>query len=62
MKKQHELGRTACAYEGVNEVNLSFIAQSFHQLLDQILPFASSSIDVLFPSFGIYGIVVNLPD
>jgi hypothetical protein len=29
------------------------------QLLDQILPFASSPIDVWFPSFGIiYGIVV----
>jgi hypothetical protein len=36
----------------VNEVNPSFIAQSFHQLLDQILPFASSSIDVLFPRPG----------
>jgi hypothetical protein len=28
------------------------------QLLDQVLPFASSPIDVLFPSFGIYGVVV----
>jgi hypothetical protein len=45
------------AYEGVNGVNLRFVAQSFRQLLDQILPLASSPIDVLFPSFGIYGIV-----
>jgi hypothetical protein len=35
-----------CAYEGVNGVNLSFIAQSFHRLLDWILSLASSSIDV----------------
>jgi hypothetical protein len=28
------------------------------QLLDQILPLASSPIDVLFPSFGVYGIIV----
>jgi hypothetical protein len=52
MGEAHERGNTACAYDGVNEVNPSFIAQSFHQLLDQILPFASSSIDELFPSPG----------
>jgi hypothetical protein len=28
------------------------------QLLDQILPFASSRINMLFPSFGIYRIIV----
>ena len=35
-----------------------FIAQSFRQLLDRILSLASSRINMLFPSFGIPGIVV----
>ena len=55
-------GSTTCAYDGINGVDLGFVAQSFRQLLDQVLPkLASSRIDVLFPSFRIYGIVVANP-
>jgi hypothetical protein len=52
-----EHGRIARVYERVNGVNLRFVSQPFRQLLGQILRFALSRIDVLFPSFGIYGIV-----
>jgi hypothetical protein len=52
----HEHMSTPSAYEESTE---SISASSFsllRLLLDQILPFASSPIDVLFPSFRIYGI------
>jgi hypothetical protein len=52
---------TLCAYDGVNGVNLRFVAQSFHQLVDRVLAFDSSRINVLFPSFGINGFVVANP-
>jgi hypothetical protein len=57
MGERHEHMSTPCAYEGVNGVNLRFVAQSFRQLLDQILS-APSSIDVLFRLY--YSVVLNL--
>jgi hypothetical protein len=57
-----EHGRTAwtwkstCAYEGVSGVTIYFFCRLLLRLLQLVLPFASSRIDVL--SFGIYGIVV----
>ena len=47
MDLSHSHGKTTYAYEGVNGVNLSFVAESLCRFLDQTLS-ASSSIDVLF--------------
>jgi hypothetical protein len=59
MGESHEHGRTTCAYGGVNGVNFRVIAQSSALGSSlKLFNLVSPSIDSLFPSFRIHGIVV----
>jgi hypothetical protein len=59
MGESHEHGRTTCAYGGVNGVNFRVIAQSSALGSSlKLFNLVSPSIDSIFPSFRIHGIVV----